>query len=100
MINFDLRSENTSCPLTIQYSYNSSDDNRSGVGIVVLNKNNKVVSFPGGSAPSYVDKTLIKPKYDQISFRNPHDICVDDDWNLYVPQWNSGKTYPVKLTRI
>jgi len=68
--------------------------------LAVLNKNNKVVSFPGGSAPSYVDKTLIKPKYDQVSFRNPHDVCIDDDWNLYVPQWNSGKTYPVKLTRI
>ena len=68
--------------------------------LAVLNKNNKVVSFPGGSSPSYFDKMLVKPEYDQISFRNPHDVCIDDDWNLYVPQWNSGKTYPVKLTRV
>ena len=67
--------------------------------LAVLDKNNEVVSFPGGSSPSYLDKMLVKPKYDQVSFRNPHDVCIDDDWNLYVPQWNSGKTYPVKLTR-
>ena len=68
--------------------------------LAVLDKNNKVVSFPGGSSPSYFDKMLVKPEYDQVSFRNPHDVCIDDDWNLYVPQWNSGKTYPVKLTRV
>ena len=68
--------------------------------LAVLDKNNKVVSFPGGSIPSYNEKTLIKPEYDQVSFRNPHDVCVDNDWNLYVPQWNSGKTYPIKLTRV
>jgi|TARA_B110000914_G_scaffold132444_1_gene115737 peptidylamidoglycolate lyase len=68
--------------------------------LAVLDNNNKVVSFPGGSFPSYLDQTLVKPEYDQVSFRNPHDVCVDDDWNLYVPQWNSEKTYPVKLTRV
>jgi hypothetical protein len=68
--------------------------------LAVLDKNNKVVSFPGGSSPSYFDKMLVKPEYDQVSFRNPHDVCIDNDWNLYVPQWNSGKTYPVKLTRV
>ena len=68
--------------------------------IAVLDKNNKVVSFPGGSAPSYFNGQLTEPNYDQKSFKNPHDVCVDDDWNLYVPQWNSGKTYPNKLTRL
>ena len=27
-------------------------------------------------------------------------IHLNNDWNLYVPQWNSGKTYPNKLTRL
>ena len=25
---------------------------------------------------------------------------VDDDENMYVAQWNSGQTYPIKLTRV
>lgn len=68
--------------------------------LAVLDKNNKVVSFPGGSAPVYNNDRLLSPIYDQKSFKNPHDICIDDEWNLYVPQWNSGKTYPNKLSRI
>ena len=68
--------------------------------LAVLDQNNKAVSFPGGSAPVYNNGILLSPIYDQKSFRNPHDVCVDDEWNLYVPQWNSGKTYPKKLTRI
>ncbi len=68
--------------------------------LAVLDKDNKVISFPGGSKPSYVNNELAKPQYDQKSFKNPHDVCVDSDWNLYVPQWNSGKTYPNKLTRL
>ena len=42
----------------------------------------------------------IKPLYDDKTFLNPHDVCIDNDDNLYVPQWNSGKTYPLKLIRI
>ena len=38
--------------------------------------------------------------YDQNTFFNPHDVCIDNDENIYVPQWNSGKTYPLKLTRV
>jgi len=68
--------------------------------LAVLDKNNKVVSFPGGSAPSYTNGKLNAPEFDGQTFRNPHDVLVDGDSNLYVPQWASGKTYPIKLTRI
>ena len=68
--------------------------------LAVLDKNNTVVSMPGGNTPAYEDQQLRPPVYDQKTFLNPHDICVDDDENLYVPQWNSGKTYPIKLTRV
>ncbi len=67
--------------------------------LAVLDKNNKVVSFPGGSAPTYRDGQLEKPAHDGTTFLNPHDVLVDEDENLYVPQWYSGKTYPVKLHR-
>jgi peptidylamidoglycolate lyase len=68
--------------------------------IAILDKNNKVLSLPGGSQPTYQDGALVPPVYDQKTFLNPHDVCVDNDDNLYVPQWNSNKTYPVKLTRV
>jgi hypothetical protein len=38
--------------------------------------------------------------YDNQTFMNPHDVCPDQDGNLYVPQWYSGKTYPIRLKRV
>lgn len=67
--------------------------------VIVLDKNNQVVSAPGGSAPSYQDGVLSKLSYDG-TFLNPHDVCIDNDKNIYVAQWYSGKTYPVKLERV
>lgn len=68
--------------------------------LAVLDKNNSVISFPGGSKPVYNNSQLIASVYDQSTFFNPHDVCVDNDEDIYVPQWNSGKTYPLKLTRV
>ena len=68
--------------------------------IAILDKDNRVLSFPGGSAPQYTNGLLEAPEYDGKTFRNPHDVLVDDDGNLYVPQWASGKTYPLKLHKI
>ena len=68
--------------------------------IAVLDKDNKVVSFPGGSAPRYENGSLENGKSDFKTFLNPHDVCIDNDENLYVPQWYSGRTYPVKLERV
>ncbi|MDA9843313.1 6-bladed beta-propeller [Flavobacteriaceae bacterium] len=68
--------------------------------LAVLDQNNKVISMPGGSSPSYKNGLLEAPVYDQKTFLNPHDVCIDDDENIYIPQWNSGKTYPIKLHRV
>ena len=68
--------------------------------LAVLDENNKIVSFPGGNAPEYIDGVLAPPQYDGKTFRNPHDVLIDNDSNIYVPQWASGKTYPIKLNRI
>lgn len=68
--------------------------------LAVLDKNNRVVSFPGGNIPQYTNGVLDEPLYDGGTFKNPHDVLVDDDGNLYVPQWASNKTYPIKLNRI
>lgn len=68
--------------------------------VAILDKNNKVVSFPGGEEPVYENGILKEANYDGNTFLNPHDVCIDDDENLYIPQWYSGKTYPVKLERV
>jgi len=68
--------------------------------VAILDKNNKVVSYPGGSSPTYENEVLQVPISDGTTFLNPHDVCVDNDENIYVPQWLSGKTYPVRLERI
>ncbi|WP_405380063.1 6-bladed beta-propeller [Maribacter sp. LLG6340-A2] len=78
-----------------------SGDGSDGTGFIsILDKNNKLISAPGGCTPVYGEKGL-EPMYQSIKiFTHPHDVCVDDDDNLYVAQWNSGKTYPIKLNRI
>ncbi|MGB5556322.1 MAG: 6-bladed beta-propeller [Flavobacteriaceae bacterium] len=68
--------------------------------LAVLDKNNTIISLPGGSAPQYPNGILTPPEYDGTTFRNPHDVFVDNDENLYIPQWASGKSYPIKLHRI
>lgn len=70
--------------------------------IQILDKNDKVVSTPGGSAPVYKDGKLEAQRKDMVlnTFMHPHDVLVDGDENVYVPQWASQKTYPVKLQRV
>jgi hypothetical protein len=67
--------------------------------ICILDKNNKVVSVPGGSQPIYKNEKLERLHQTVKVFQHPHDVCIDDDNNIYVAQWNSGKTYPIKLIR-
>lgn len=68
--------------------------------VTILDKQNQVVSNLAGSTPTYDGKTP-KEMYQTIqAFQYPHDVCVDDEDNLYVAQWNSGKTYPYKLSPV
>jgi len=68
--------------------------------ISILDKENKLISAPAGSEPIYKNGRL-QPMHQAVGvFQHPHDVCVDDDENLYVAQWNAGKTYPIKLIRV
>ena len=68
--------------------------------VTILDKNNKVVSNLAGSEPAYVNNNL-EEMYQTINvFQYPHDVCIDDEENLYVAQWNSGHVYPYKLTPV
>lgn len=83
------------------YRSTSQDYPNSGY-ITILDEKDQVVSTPGGTAPVYVKKALQEQRKDRafMGFMHPHDVCVDADENLYIPQWNSRKTYPVKLERV
>lgn len=79
----------------------SPDLGKAGSGFVtILDKNNKVVSNPGGTKPVYADGKLVPMSQAEKILLNPHDVCVDDDENLYVAQWASGKVYPYKFKRV
>lgn len=65
--------------------------------VTILDKNYKVVSNLAGSEPVY-DKAVPEEMYQTIKlFQYPHDVCIDDEDNMYVAQWNSGHVYPYKL---
>jgi peptidylamidoglycolate lyase len=65
--------------------------------VTILDKNNKVVSNLAGNEPVYKDGKPEEMFQTNKIFQYPHDVCVDDEENIYVAQWNSGKEYPYKL---
>ncbi len=79
----------------------SPDLNAPGTGFVtILDKNNRVVSNIGGTAPVYKEDKLQPMSQAEKIFVHPHDVCVDDEGSIYVAQWASNKVYPYKFTRV
>lgn len=68
--------------------------------VTILDGNNRVVSNPGGTKPEYRNGELMPIVQDQPIFKHCHDVCVDPDKNLIVPQWNAGNVYPYFLERV
>lgn len=68
--------------------------------VTILDKNFKVVSNLAGSAPVYNGNILEEMRQTEKLFQYPHDVCIDDEDNIYVAQWNSGQVYPYKLMPI
>ncbi len=78
-----------------------SGDGSEGTGFIsILNEKNQLISAPGGSAPNYENGSLNHMHQTLRVFRHPHDVCIDADENIYVAQWNSWGTYPIKLYRV
>jgi len=69
--------------------------------VTILDGENKVVSNPGGNEPAY-QNGILQPTLQAKNavFQHGHDVCVDDDKNMYVCQWNAYHTAPIKLTRV
>tara|TARA_R110002124_G_scaffold223917_7_gene389370 strand:+ start:26556 stop:27620 length:1065 start_codon:yes stop_codon:yes gene_type:complete len=68
--------------------------------VTILDKNNKVVSNPGGTEPVYKNGKLELMFQEKPIFKHCHDVCLDRDKNLYVCQWNADGVYPYKLHRV
>ncbi len=70
---------------------------------LVFDKNNKLISAPGVDVIAYENS---KPRHLHQStkvkgtFMHCHDLCIDDEESVYIPQWNSDKSFPLKLERV
>lgn len=68
--------------------------------LCVLDPQRKVISNLAAPAPAYQDDKLGALAADTKLFTYPHGMLIDDEQSIYVAQWNSGRTYPVKLERV
>ena len=76
-----------------------SDRNSRGF-VSVMDADLRLLSNVGGSAPIYGTEGKLKPmRHSGEVFTHPHDLTVDDEGSLYVAQFASGNTYPIKLER-
>ena len=69
--------------------------------VSIIDENFKVVSNIAGSAPAYDDQGILqKMKSTSDLFLHPHDLTIGKDGSIYVAQFFSGNTYPIRLERI
>lgn len=68
--------------------------------ILVMDRDYKAVATLGGTPPEYVDGKLQPMKSTYDVFHHAHGLCLDEDGNIYVAQWNAERTYPIKLERV
>lgn len=81
--------------------YRSGNNLNFGSGyLTILDENDRVISSPVGSEPTYINNNLQTQYQDNHTFIHPHDVCVDNEKNIYVCQWKAQKTYPIKLKQI
>ena len=67
----------------------------------ILDRNYRVISNISGAPPVYDDKrTLQKMTRVGNTFIHPHNLYTDPAGAIYVAQWNSKGTHPIKLTPV
>jgi peptidylamidoglycolate lyase len=66
--------------------------------VSVLDSEFRVISNIGGSQPEYSDSgDLLPMRAAEPVFQHPHDAVPAPDGCMYVAQFSSGNTYPIKL---
>ncbi|MEZ9237370.1 6-bladed beta-propeller [Shewanella sp. 10N.286.52.A9] len=78
---------------------NGTNADNSGF-ISVFDKHNQVVANLGGAQPEYVNGELQPMHTSWDVFRHCHGLCIDDDDNIYVGQWNANQSFPIQLVRV
>jgi hypothetical protein len=69
--------------------------------VSVLDGELRVVANIAGSVPEYGDDGKLRPmRHTEDTFLHPHDLLVDKEDSIYVAQFASGNTYPIKLERV
>jgi peptidylamidoglycolate lyase len=69
--------------------------------VSILDQQLRVIANVAGSAPEYTDDGKLRPmRHTENTFMHPHDLIVDEDDSIYVAQFDSGATYPIKLERV
>ncbi len=69
--------------------------------VSVLDSKLRVISNIGGTAPEYDRAGKLRPmRHQEDIFQHPHDLTVDREGSIYVAQFDSGQTYPLKFERI
>ena len=68
---------------------------------VILDAQGKVISAPGGTEPIYTEDGKLTPlQRKEPVIDHGHDVCVLENGDLIVCQWNALQTYPIKLERL
>jgi hypothetical protein len=75
-------------------------DRNSARYISVLDKEFKGVANLGGVAPSYRADKLDTMSHSSHLFHLPHGLCFDSEGGLYVAQFASNGTWPLKFARL
>jgi len=69
--------------------------------ISVLDADLRIASNIAGTSPTYdEDGRLLPMRQEGEVFTHPHDLIVDKRHGLYVAQFASGNSYPIKLERV
>lgn len=79
----------------------SISGNGGNTGFITILEGDTVVSNPGGTQPIYQNGVLQNSyQLENKPILHGHDVCIDEDKNVYVCQWNANRTPPLKLERV
>ncbi len=69
--------------------------------VSILDARLRLVSNLAGNAPEYDPAGRLRPmRHQEDIFQHPHDLAVDSSGSIYVAEFDSGQTYPLKFERV
>ena len=68
--------------------------------VSILDPDEQIVSNLGAAIPDSEGDKLEPMSANTTLFTYPHGLLIDDEKSIYIAQWNSGNTYPIKLGRV